>query len=91
MRNSENKNARRTKEKMNTEKKEKTEVKLFDAVHEIESGSKKAARRKLCEALRRLTSWFNKELKVEEVIPKEFEDYVESDHERFRRIWGRFL
>ncbi len=76
---------------MNMDMKEKTEAQLFDEVHESESKSGKTARRKLCETLRRLKSWFNKELRIEEPLPKEFENYVESDHERFRRIWGRFL
>ena len=69
----------------------KEEQRLFDQVH-TECCQCKMARRKIAEATRRIRCWFNKEFKVEEPLPKEFEQfYRPTDQDRIRNLWSKFL
>lgn len=69
----------------------KEEQRLFDQVH-TECCQCKMARRKIAEATRRIRCWFNKELRPQESLPKEFEQfYRPNDQERIRNLWSKFL
>jgi hypothetical protein len=50
---------------------------LFDELY-FKSEARKFHRRKISETLSRIKTWFNKELRSNEVLPKEFSEILQS-------------
>lgn len=70
-------------------------IRLFD---ELDSNIEnfKQRRRKLSQTLRKVCTWFNKELRAAEDIPKEFSEYIttnqsQQDILKMKYIWSRTI
>lgn len=74
-----------------TNQKETEEEILTDKLY-LEPCNCRKARRNVCEALRRIRDWFNRNFQAQENIPKEFESFMQPDDPtKFAPTWNKYL
>lgn len=68
---------------------------LFEDLH-FEHTRNKIVRRKISETMKRIVTWFNKELRSTEILPSEFNDFIQNnqthyEENRMKYLWSKAL